>query len=145
MFDRVEWSLVQVLIVTGPPNLRAIMRNHCKNLGVIDIDEAKTAKDALEMMSRKHFSVILVHSEVEPSGVKLIEFKEKKGNTTPTVLINDGGITPETIFEAADAGAEYILQLPIRAQVLMKAMHIAITDPTAFRDRAQKLKAGMIS
>lgn len=142
---------MNALIVSEDGGFRSIIRNNCNRLGMRDVEEARSGTEAFNLLMAKPYSVLLVHGALQPSGAKFVEVLRKSATKVagadhvPVVLIANEGATPQMVFEAADAGANYLAQLALSAQGLMKAMTIAVSQPTAFRDRAnqarQKLSA----
>ncbi|MBT3359103.1 MAG: hypothetical protein HN403_05695 [Rhodospirillales bacterium] len=139
---------------------RHIIRSHCKNIGISHVEQAATGDQALQTMvnwgitetretkDTGETSIVVVHDLVgaEPIGARFAKALKKvrarfpNSGFVPVVIVFDGEVTVRTIHAFADAGANYLLRMPISAQGLMKGMHIALTQPNAFRERANKLE-----
>ncbi len=77
-----------MLIIAGEAEFRSMIHNICRNIGITNVENAETGDSALEMLAAKKYTILLVHSEIDPSGAKFIEFMRKSGDSAiPTVLI----------------------------------------------------------
>lgn len=155
MYSENEWSGHRAIIVSEMATFRQIIRGHCKNIGIHDVDQAITRDQALnpvvswdtrEATKAKDTSIVVVHDVVgaDPIGARFAKALKDARAKIPnsdfvrTVIVYDGEVTMRTIHEFADAGANYLLRMPISAQGLMKGMYVALTQPNAFKERVRK-------
>lgn len=147
MGNAIDWSRMSAIVVAEDKGFRSIVQNTLRRIGLRDVEAAKTGSDAFNLLMSNSYSLIVVHREMKPSGAKFVEVLRKNGTKiigaaqVPVVIVANEGATPEMIFEAADCGANYLAQLPISAQSLMKAAQIAISQPQAFAERANAARA----
>ncbi len=146
MFNAEEWSALSTLILADNDSFRSVVRSNCRRIGFGAVEDATTGTEAINMLMVKFYSVLIVQREMKNGGVKFIDLLRQNasriagGDRLPVVVIANAGATPEMIFEAADAGANYLIQLPVSAKGLMKGLHIAITQPGVFASRAQAVR-----
>jgi len=76
----------------------------------ITVQSAQSAKEALEILTRKTFSAIIVDYDMpEINGIELLKILRKQGNTTPIILFT--GIGGERVaIEALNSGANYFVK-----------------------------------
>lgn len=112
------------------------------------MDQAATGADALKAMTASETSIVVMHdgTDSHPNGVRFTRALRNSlsripnADVTPVVIVYDGEVTLKILQDVANAGANYLLRMPVSAQSLMKAMHFAITQPDAFRERALKVE-----
>jgi DNA-binding response OmpR family regulator len=76
----------------------------------ITVQTAESAKQALEILTQKTFSVIIVDYDMpEISGIELLKILRRQGNTTPIILFTGLG-GENTAIEALNNGANFLLK-----------------------------------
>jgi len=149
MIESHQWAGMSALIVSDNNGFRSVIRSHCQRIGMRRVETANSEDEALTFLTTNDYSVVIVHVQTNPGGMDFVQNLRKSGaripsaEQVPVVIVSNEGATPQMIFEAADAGANYLAQLALSAQALMKAITIAVTQPNAFSQRVQTVRSKM--
>ena len=111
---------MNVLVVDDFPAMRLIMRNLLKKLDLQNVDEAENGEQALEVLRRKAYGLVLSDWSMEPmTGLELLHAvrKDEVLKATPFIMVTSED-KAENIAAADDAGASGYITKPFTAETL---------------------------
>ncbi|WP_413204407.1 response regulator [Rhodospirillum sp. A1_3_36] len=140
-------SAVKVLLVDDNPNMRLLMTTLLSAVGILDIREAASAKDGLDLLRTWVPSIALIDYVMpEMTGMDMTRAIRRDTDTTlasmPIIIVTGHGET-ENIHKAAEAGANDFIVKPFTARILIGRIQRCLRDPrtisemVAERDRAR--------
>ena len=131
----------RILVVDDLPSARRIVRTQLEKLGFVNVEEAADGKEALEMIIRKGFDIVVsdwVMPEID--GVELLRrIREELHDGSTAFLMVTAVSSREQVLEAAIRGvSDYIIK-PFGSNVLADKLKDLFT-----RGKKQGVKSGVI-
>lgn len=111
---------MNVLVVDDFPAMRLIMKNLLKKLDLQNVDEAENGQQALEVLRRKAYGLVLSDWSMEPmTGLELLREvrKDEVLKATPFIMVTSED-KAENIAAADDAGVSGYITKPFTAETL---------------------------
>ena len=117
---------LRVLVVDDYLNMRRLMRNMLRQIGVRDSDEAADGPAALDRLRERSYDLIISDWNMEPmSGLQLLQTMRGDQHLCRIPFIMVTG-TPEAADRAKEIGAEGIIVKPFSAGALKEALERAL-------------------
>lgn len=119
---------IDILIVDDFPAMLRIMKNLLTKLGLRNVDEAHNGAEALEMLRRKTYGLVLSDWSMEPvSGLELLQAMQREPNAsaTPFIMVTAEN-TPEQMTEARRAGVAGYIVKPFTIETLQNTIETAL-------------------
>jgi two-component system chemotaxis response regulator CheY len=140
-------SAVKVLLVDDNPNMRLLMTTLLSAVGILDIREADSARNGLDLLKTWVPSIALIdYLMPEMNGMDMTRAIRSDADSTlacmPVIIVTGHGET-ENIQKAAEAGANDFIVKPFTARILIGRIQRCLRDPrtisemVAERDRAR--------
>ena len=99
-----------VLILDDQQDLLDITRLFLERFGEMNVDTAKTAKEALAKMKDRIFDALVVDFDLpDISGIEFLKIVRAKGDTTPIIIFTGVG-RENAAIEALNNGADFFLK-----------------------------------
>jgi len=99
-----------VLILDDQQDLLDITRLFLERFGEMNVDTAKTAKEALAKMKDRTFDALVVDFDLpDISGIEFLKIVRAKGDTTPIIIFTGVG-RENAAIEALNNGADFFLK-----------------------------------
>ena len=99
-----------VLILDDQQDLLDITRLFLERFGEMNVDTAKTAKEALSKMKDRVFDALVVDFDLpDISGIEFLKIVRAKGDTTPIIIFTGVG-RENAAIEALNNGADFFLK-----------------------------------
>ena len=99
-----------VLIIDDQQDLLDITRLFLERFGEMNVDTAKSAKEALAKMKDKNFDALVVDFDLpDISGIEFLKIVRAKGDTTPVIIFTGVG-RENAAIEALNNGADFFLK-----------------------------------
>jgi DNA-binding response OmpR family regulator len=99
-----------VLILDDQQDLLDITRLFLERFGEMNVDTAKTAKEALAKMKDRSFDALVVDFDLpDISGIEFLKIVRAKGDTTPIIIFTGVG-RENAAIEALNNGADFFLK-----------------------------------
>lgn len=99
-----------VLILDDQQDLLDITRLFLERFGEMNVDTAKTAKEALAKMKDRSFDALVVDFDLpDISGIEFLKIVRAKGDTTPVIIFTGVG-RENAAIEALNNGADFFLK-----------------------------------
>jgi DNA-binding response OmpR family regulator/Flp pilus assembly protein TadD len=99
-----------VLILDDQQDLLDITRLFLERFGEMNVDTAKSAKEALAKMKDKNFDALVVDFDLpDISGIEFLKIVRAKGDTTPVIIFTGVG-RENAAIEALNNGADFFLK-----------------------------------
>ncbi len=119
-----------VLVVDDYKTMIRIIRNLLKQLGFSEVDDAADGTQALEMMKRRKYGLVISDWNMEPmTGYELL--KEVRGdeslNRTPFIMVTAESKT-ENVIAAKKAGVNNYIVKPFNASTLKAKIDAVFGD-----------------
>ena len=119
-----------VLVVDDYKTMIRIIRNLLKQLGFSEVDDAADGTEALEMMKRRKYGLVISDWNMEPmTGYELL--KEVRGddtlNRTPFIMVTAESKT-ENVIAAKKAGVNNYIVKPFNAATLKAKIDAVFGD-----------------
>lgn len=111
---------MNVLIVDDYKTMLRIIRSLLQQIGFNNVDEATSAPEALDLMTRKEYGLIISDWNMEPmTGLEFLQHIRTKDKTkgTPFIMITAESKT-ENVIIAKKAGVSNYIVKPFTANVL---------------------------
>lgn len=103
---------MRLLIVDDDPHIRKLLRLFLRNAG-FELFEAATGEEALQLMAREEFDVVLLDLILPYyGGFRLCQKFKANGAKKPHVIIITGDDSPETRSTAKECGADDFIGKP---------------------------------
>jgi len=121
---------MQVLVVDDHRTMRRIIKNHLGQLGITKIDEAGDGQEALQMLVRQKYNLILADWNMMPmTGLELLEYVRKdvtyQHKDVPFVMITAEART-ENVVKAKQADVDNYVIKPFNAETLETKIKAAL-------------------
>jgi len=130
-----DLSAMRFLLVDDNPNMRMIVRQVLRTLGVRMIEESTNGADALEVLKVSAVDIIITDWMMQPmDGLEFTQQLRATGSPTPMIpIIMLSGFTEmKRINEARDIGVTEFLAKPISPKKLYDRIAEIITNPRQF-------------
>jgi PAS domain S-box-containing protein len=102
--------IIKVLLIDDEPNLLDVSKQFLEIDGCFSIDTAISAKDALKLIEKQDFDVVISDYQMpEMDGIQLLKEIRAKENYVPFILFTGRG-REEIVIEALNNGADFYLQ-----------------------------------
>jgi CheY-like chemotaxis protein len=99
-----------VLILDDQQDLLDITRMFLERFGEMNVDTARTAKEALAKMKDRNFDALVVDYDLpDISGIEFLKIIRAKGDTTPIIIFTGVG-RENAAIEALNNGADFFLK-----------------------------------
>jgi DNA-binding response OmpR family regulator len=99
-----------VLIIDDQEELLDVTRLFLERFGEMNVETAKTAKDALVILKDRTFDALVVDFDLpDISGIELLKMIRSKGDTTPIIIFTGVG-RENAAIEALNNGADFFLK-----------------------------------
>jgi Flp pilus assembly protein TadD/DNA-binding response OmpR family regulator len=99
-----------VLILDDQQDLLDITRLFLERFGEMNVETAKSAKEALARMKDKNFDALVVDFDLpDISGIEFLKIVRAKGDTTPVIIFTGVG-RENAAIEALNNGADFFLK-----------------------------------
>ncbi len=109
---------MNVLVVDDYQTMIRIITNLLKQIGFVNIDEAKDGVTALEKIEAKEFGLIISDWNMEPmTGLDLLKKVREAGNKVPFIMVTAESKT-ENVIAAKQAGVNNYIVKPFNADTL---------------------------
>ncbi len=112
--------LLNILIVDDSTNLRKIIKNALKNIGLANFEEASGGRAALKQLREQSFDMVLLDWNMpDLSGLEVLKFirADEKLKKIPVIMITSERLK-ENIVAAVKAGINGYIAKPFTAKVL---------------------------
>ncbi|MCF8482124.1 MAG: response regulator [Rhodospirillum sp.] len=140
-------SAVKVLLVDDNPNMRLLMTTLLGAVGIMDMREAGSAREGLDILETWIPSVTLIdYMMPEMNGMDMTRAIRNNADPiltrVPIIIVTGHGET-ENIQKAAEAGANDFIVKPFTARILIGRIQRCLRDPrtiaemVAERDRVR--------
>lgn len=133
--DRI--ARMRVLVADSFFDFRKVMRAMLiDEIGVYAVQEAKDGKQALAMLQKGQFDLVIAETTMEPvGGIELTALiREGSGGVDPKtpVIAVSGRPQLSDILAARDAGVDEYVAKPLSAKILQLRIHSIIDHPRPF-------------
>ena len=99
-----------VLIIDDQQDLLDITRLFLERFGEMNVETAKSAKEALAKMKDRNFDALVVDFDLpDISGIEFLKIVRAKGDTTPIIIFTGVG-RENAAIEALNNGADFFLK-----------------------------------
>ncbi len=123
---------VQTLIIDDSRQMRLLLREILRGLGLRRVEEAGDGAEALEVMRHAVYDLLLVDWCMQPlDGIeftKLLRTSSDSPNPYCTIIMISGHSSRTRVRAARDAGVNSFLVKPVSARVLGDHVHAAFHD-----------------
>lgn len=131
-----DLSTLRCLLVEDHPQMRRLLRELLRAIGLRDIEEAEAGADALEKLSLSPFDIIVCDYMMEPiDGLELARFvrtaQDSEDPRTPIIMVTSY-TSRRTIFAARDAGVNEVVVKPISPADLYTRIYAIVERPRKF-------------
>jgi len=134
--DRIGFEKAKVLLVDDSRLIRMGLRRSLESIGLTDIVEANHGREAIEMLARERFDLMLLDMEMpEMNGMQVLEvMRDSPHHPWPPVIVISGGTAIDDAVRCIELGAEDYLSKPFNP-VLLKARAKTSIDKKQLRDQ----------
>lgn len=127
---------IQSLVVDDNRQMRFLVRSLLRAAGVLRIQEAETADEALAVMQRMTIDLLLVDWCMRPvdgvSFAKMVRQSNSSPNPYVAMVMISAHSEKSRVQAARDAGVNSFLVKPISTRSLFEHVSAALTDTRAF-------------
>ncbi len=119
---------VSILLVDDQPSMRSLARFALESFGMRSVVEAKSGREAIQLMEGKAFSLIISDWNMEDvDGLTFLKVVRKHPRTksTPFIMLT-GHSDREQVKQAIDAGVNNYVIKPFDAMTLLKKIEAVI-------------------
>jgi len=103
-------SMISVMLVDDQPEFQRMAKKLLERDGGLDVTAVGSAEEALELLNKKTFDVIISDYEMQGmDGIELLETLRAQGNDVPVIIYASQG-KENAIIRAVRSGAELFLQ-----------------------------------
>ncbi len=126
----------RVLLVDDSRLIRMGLRRSLESIGLKDITEANHGKEAIEMLARQPFDLMLLDMEMpEMNGLEVLQvLRDSPHHPWPPVIVISGGTGIDDAVRCIELGAEDYLPKPFNP-VLLRARVTTSVDKKQLRDQ----------
>jgi len=134
--DRLALDKAKVLLVDDSRMLRMGLRRSLEEIGLRNIFEAGNGKDAVAMLVREPWDLMLLDMEMpEMNGREVLQvLRDSPYHAWPPVIVISGGSSIDDAVRCIELGAEDYLSKPFNP-VLLRARVTTCLDKKQLRDR----------
>jgi len=133
---RYNFSALNILIVEDNLNMRKLLRTMLHSLGIQNIHEACSGKEALEELHSFGADIVITDWAMEPmNGLELTRALRlgKYGlNRYISIIMVTGKTEMEQVIQARDAGINHLLTKPVSPKALAERITALIEAPAPF-------------
>lgn len=116
--------------------MRKLLCAMLRSLGIRNIRQADSGKEALAILSTFPADIVITDWEMEPmDGLELTRaLRNSKNSLNPyiSIIMVTGKTETERVFEARDAGINHVLTKPVSPKSLSDRISALIDDPAPF-------------
>ena len=129
-------AAARVLLVDDSRLIRMGLRRSLETIGLQDITEANHGKEAIEMLVRQPFDLMLLDMEMpEMNGMQVLQvLRDSPHHPWPPVIVISGGTAMDDAVRCIELGAEDYLPKPFNP-VLLRARVTTSVDKKQLRDQ----------
>ncbi|MFD0668619.1 adenylate/guanylate cyclase domain-containing protein [Ramlibacter sp. MAHUQ-53] len=126
----------RVLLVDDSRLIRMGLRRSLESIGVTDITEANHGREAIEMLVRDRFDLMLLDMEMpEMNGIEVLQvLRDSPHHPWPPVIVISGGTGIDDAVRCIELGAEDYLPKPFNP-VLLRARVTTSVEKKQLRDQ----------
>lgn len=133
---RYDFSALNVLVVDDRMTMVRLLRAMLRGIGITEVREAHSGKEALEVLADFDADIVLTDSEMAPmNGLELArELRMGKNSPNPyiSIIMITGKTEREHVLAARDVGINHVLSKPISPKSLTDRIVALIDDPAPF-------------
>jgi adenylate cyclase len=140
-----DFEKAKVLLVDDSRLIRMGLRRSLVEIGLSDITEAGDGREAIEMLVREHFDLMLLDMEMpEMNGMEVLAvLRDTPHHPWPPVIVISGGTSLDDAVKCIELGAEDYLSKPfnpvlLRARVKTSVERKRLRDQEGLRMRQLK-------
>lgn len=140
-----DFQKAKVLLVDDSRLLRMGLRRSLEEIGLSDITEAGHGREAIEILAREHFDLMLLDMEMpEMNGMEVLAvLRDTPHHPWPPVIVISGGTSQDDAVRCIELGAEDYLSKPfnpvlLRARVRTSVERKRLRDQEVLRMRQLK-------
>ncbi len=140
-----DFQKAKVLLVDDSRLLRMGLRRSLEEIGLSDITEAGHGREAIEILVREHFDLMLLDMEMpEMNGMEVLAvLRDTPHHPWPPVIVISGGTSLDDAVRCIELGAEDYLSKPfnpvlLRARVRTSVERKRLRDQEVLRMRQLK-------
>lgn len=140
-----DFQKAKVLLVDDSRLLRMGLRRSLEEIGLSDITEAGHGREAIEILAREHFDLMLLDMEMpEMNGMEVLAvLRDTPHHRWPPVIVISGGTSLDDAVRCIELGAEDYLSKPfnpvlLRARVRTSVERKRLRDQEVLRMRQLK-------
>lgn len=140
-----DFQKAKVLLVDDSRLLRMGLRRSLEEIGLSDITEAGHGREAIEILAREHFDLMLLDMEMpEMNGMEVLAvLRDTPHHPWPPVIVISGGTSLDDAVRCIELGAEDYLSKPfnpvlLRARVRTSVERKRLRDQEVLRMRQLK-------
>ncbi len=121
---------IPVLVVDDYDSMLRVIRRVLNSVGFTDIDMASSGLDALSMMKRKKYGLVISDLNMEGmSGIQLLKYVRADQDLAATpFIITTGDQRTQNAISAKEAGANNFILKPFNAATLTKKIEEVFPD-----------------
>lgn len=109
---------MHILVIDDFPTMTMLVRNILRNIGFINIEEARDGSHAMEKIAGQKYDLIISDWNMKPmAGIDLLRELREGGSSVPFIMITAENMT-ENVLEAKNAGVTAYITKPFNAQIL---------------------------
>ncbi len=131
-----RYDLLNILLVDDNHNMRLLLTEILRAIGVTRIFEAKDGAEGLKMMRDYPIDVVMTDLSMQPMDgiefVRLLRNSPDSPNRMAPVVMITGHSTYVRVSEARDAGVTEFLAKPLTARGVVERLHQAIENKRPF-------------
>ncbi len=134
--DRPGFETARVLLVDDSRLIRMGLRRSLESIGLQNIVEANHGREAIEMLVRQPFDLMLLDMEMpEMNGIEVLQvLRDSPHHPWPPVIVISGGTGIDDAVRCIELGAEDYLPKPFNP-VLLRARVKTSVDKKQLRDQ----------
>jgi adenylate cyclase len=131
-----DFQKAKVLLVDDSRLIRMGLRRSLVEIGLSDITEAGDGREAIEMLVREHFDLMLLDMEMpEMNGMEVLAvLRDTPHHPWPPVIVISGGTSLDDAVRCIELGAEDYLSKPFNP-VLLRARVKTSVERKRLRDQ----------
>ena len=109
---------MHILVIDDFPTMTMLVRNILRNIGFINIEEARDGSHAMEKIAGQKYDLIISDWNMKPmAGIDLLRELREGGSSVPFIMITAENMT-ENVLEAKNAGVTAYITKPFNAQIV---------------------------
>jgi CheY-like chemotaxis protein len=131
-----NWGQLRVLIVDDNAFFRRIVRTVLSTVGVADVVETGSSREALERLRTGAFDLVLLDYVMAPEdGLSLTRrLRDEATSPAPTIpiVMVSGHLAPSDVRAALETGVNAVVGKPISARDLLRTVKRTLSEPVVF-------------